>query len=346
MKLLVGTGESHFHELEFDPASSTISIQTSTPSPQPAWLHLHQDDFFTVSESDDGGVSRFSRTAQGWHKTWFTKSSSGGSAHCSIAEHEGKYFVLVANYVGHTVDVLSMSGELLQQIDFNGSGPFEGRQETSHCHQIIQDLWHQFVYVNDLGGDALHRYKLNRESVLTQVGVINFKPAQGPRHCAFNSNQPDLIYEICELSNEITIYRWKKDREPELLQTVSVLPDASMTGQQYKDYPQPASAGEIHVTKDGKFLYASTRYLPKYKSDTLLYAPITEQGLLGELKHLDTGLIAPWHFSLSPDEKWVAAAFKDSSVVKLYQRDSENGELRETAMLESGVESPSCVIFL
>lgn len=346
MKLLVGTASSQFHELVFSSDSQKLSIVTSTSSPEPGWLHHYQNSIFAVSESDHGRISKFDREGSGWSRQWCTDTSGDGTAHCSVAVAGGTSFVLVANYGGHTVDVVDMSGRHLQRIEYDGSGPFEGRQESSHCHQIIQDLRKKFVFVNDLGGDRLHRYILGSDGKLTESGVIKFKPGQGPRHCTFNIHHPDLIYEICELSNELLIFRWAEKGDAELLQTVSVLPDSEMEGKKHPEYPQPASAGEIQITADGKFLYASTRYLPKHRSDTILFAPINDRGLLGDLKHLDTGLIAPWHFSLSPDEAWLAAAFKDSSVVKLYRRNAKTGELSQCASLESGLEAPSCVIFL
>lgn len=349
MKLLVGTASSHFHQVDYNGQAASLSVSSSTKTPQPGWLHREGETLYAVSETEgqNGQISKFQYTEEsGWQLSWRSECSSEGTCHCSCARVGSKTFVLAANYVGHTTDVFDEEGNRTQSLDYTGSGPFEGRQESSHCHQIIQDLQQEFVYVNDLGGDKLHRYRIDTTGKLNKCGEIIFEPAQGPRHCAFNAHHPDLVYVICELSNEITVFRWTKTSGPELLQTISVLPDASMKGKQHAEYPQPASAGEIQITSDGKFLYASTRYLPKYNSDTILFAPLDSQGLLGSVKHIDTNLISPWHFSLSRDEKFVAVAFKDSNAVRLYSRDLVSGDLSEIAALDSGIETPSCVLFL
>lgn len=346
MRLLVGTGASHFHEIEFEPSSKKLSVHTSISAQQPGWLDLHKGDLYASTESEEGGLYRFIKKDNQWHQDWLAKTSSSGSCHCSIAEQDGSSFILVANYVGHTVDVFDMAGKHLHHVEYDGSGPFEGRQESSHCHQIIQDPNGELVYVNDLGGDKLYRYKLTSRGALEPAGVIQFQPAKGPRHCAFHAAHLDLIYSMCELSNEILVYHWKSGLEAELLQTVSVLPSPDLHGHQHEDYPQPASGGEIDVTRDGKFLYATTRYLPKYKSDTIMFAPISKDGLLGTIQHFDTGKISPWHFSFSPDQKLVAVAFKDSSVVAIYRRDETTGELVEVAAVSSGITSPTCVLFI
>ncbi|CCG83730.1 protein of unknown function [Taphrina deformans PYCC 5710] len=345
MHLLVGTGASHFHELNLNVENATIEKLSATESPAPGWLVSRDETVYAVAEVDDqpGQLSKFHKDGDNWKLSWRRETSSKGTCHCSLLKAGDKTFVLGANYTGHTVNVLDDNGVKVDTAAFDGSGPFEGRQESSHCHQIVPDLAGKYIYVNDLGGDTQCRYTLADTGKLQAAGTLKFKPAQGPRHCAFNPIHPELVYTICELSNEITIHDWSSET-PRLVQSISLLPDASMEGEQHKEYPQPASAGEIQITRDGGLLYASTRYLPKYKSDTILWARLDSDGKMGKVTHHDTGLIAPWHFSLSKDEALVGAAFKDSNVVKIYKRDAKDGSLSDLCSVE--LESPSCVLFV
>lgn len=346
MLLILGTSSGAFHLLSCDVQKREIHVQKSIEAPNPGWLCLEDANLYAAGELEGvlGKISKYERSSDGWSLSWTRQSSGEGTCHCSLARLGDEEFVLSANYVGHTIDVHDLDGNHIQTLEFNGSGPFKERQETSHCHQIIQDLQQKYIYVNDLGNDRLHRYTIQKTGHLEEQGSVHFGPAQGPRHCAFNAAHPALVYTICELSNEITIHDWS-GQDAKLLQTTCILPDPATDAQKNKRYPQPASAGEIQITKGGEFLYASTRYLSKYKSDTILYAPLGKDGLVGKVTHLDTGLIAPWHLSLSPDEKYLAVVFKDSNVVELYERNAESGALNKICSIDSGFEAPGCILF-
>lgn len=345
MRLLIGTWASHFHEVEFDEGKATLKIVSSVEAPSPAWLCQTKTALYAVEELDGalGALVRFENVDGKWSRRWRSETSAIGPCHCSIATVSGKTFILVANYDDHTVDVFSDAGERIQSIEFEGSGPFQGRQETSHCHQVIQDLASRYIYVNDLGGDIQHRYTMAHDGTLQEVSQVRFTPGQGPRHSHFNARFPKLVYTICELSNEIVVHDWTSD-QPTVIQTISILPDGSAKGEKHKEYPQPASAGEIWMTKDGRYLYATTRFIPEYRSDTILFAPIDEQGMIGRMNHLNTGLVAPWHISFNADETILAVAFRESCTIKMFARNKENGGLSELASLDTGLDRPCCIL--
>lgn len=359
MEVLVGTASLELHQFKVTTKDNpSFSLTSTTQTAQPGFICLDGDSVYAVSEAEEGNaaISRFDRDGEGWKRAWKSKSTSDGTCFCAIARTNGKKFVLTANYTGHTVDVHDTEGKMLDSLSYNGSGPFEERQEASHCHQFVQDLRGEYVYVNDLGDDKLYRYKLSVEGKLTPCGHVTVDPASGPRHCSFNAKHPDLVYLMCELSNEIIIYKWTADDSATAkeLQRISILPDPEKqkTGKHEK-YPQPSSGGEIQITKDGAFLHASTRYLPTaYATDTILSAQLKPDGLIEEssVSHFVTGLVAPWHFSLSNDaqEEFLGVAFKDSSRVVLYRRDTKTGRVvEEVARTEEGqVKDPSCVLFL
>lgn len=357
MDILVGTASLELHQFRVD--KDTFALTSTTQTPQPGFLCLDDDTVYAVSEAEEGkaAISRFVRNGSTWDRVWRSKSTSDGTCHCAIAQTNGKKFVLTANYTGHTVDVHDTEGNLTDTISYNGSGPFEERQESSHCHQFVQDLRAEYLYVNDLGDDKLYRYKLSSEGKLKSCGSITLDPASGPRHCSFNTKHPDLVYLMCELSNEIVVFKWAADDSATAkeLQRISILPnpETQKTGK-HDAYPQPSSGGEIQITKDGTFIHATTRYLPtEYATDTILSAKLkASDGLIEEstISHFETGLVAPWHFSLSNDqhEQFLCVAFKDSARVVLYRRDIETGKVvEEVARTEKGqVKDPSCVLFL
>src|SRR5699024_8309193 len=77
---------------------------------------------------------------------------------------------------------------------------------------------------------------------------IKVRPESGPRHLTFDP-KGDYAYLINELNSTITVFRYNSG-ELKTLQTISLLPE---------DFNGKAGSADIHVSPDGKFLYASNR---------------------------------------------------------------------------------------
>lgn len=379
--LVVGTFSNHLHDLELrvEDDTATLSKVDSTHAPNCSFLHIDGDTLFATSEleNEPGGVRKFVKEKDGWKEQWYADASSEGTCQCSIVYKHSKRYILAAHYVGHTIDIINDAGKVIQTINFEGSGPFEGRQESAHCHQIIQDPASGYIYLCDLGGDKVHQYELYADShgdepQLRETGLIKLEPAQGPRHLTFNSKHPSLLYIICELSNDITIYKHNSQSPSSLapaasasesasttastssgsqferVQVTSILPRQDLGTGQLDAFTQPASGAEIRVTPDGKFIYASVRYLPHADGDTIYIGRIDDTsnpGLIATGSCFQTGLRAPWHLSFNHDASLVAVAFQVSNVVVVYKRDRETGELVYLTQL-TNIEKPSCVLFL
>jgi 6-phosphogluconolactonase (cycloisomerase 2 family) len=155
--LVVGTGGNAFVSLSLNTAASSLHLRSSVPVTKPTWIALDHktNDVFAVSELADGPygqVTLFGATGNGLSTTWQSpgrwnaQTSSSGTAYASIAYRDGKPFYLAANYAGGTADVFDATGQRTDYRAYSGSGPFPGRQEASHAHQIIEDLSHEYVY--------------------------------------------------------------------------------------------------------------------------------------------------------------------------------------------------------
>jgi 6-phosphogluconolactonase len=116
----------------------------------------------------------------------------------------------------------------------------------------------------------------------------------------------------------------------ERLDKVSTLPEG---------YTEKNSCADIHITSNGKFLYASNR-----GHDTIVIFSVAETG---ELKQLATTHVEgdwPRNFSLSPDEKFLLVANKNTDNVTVFSVDQETGLLTFTGN-EISISKPVCLKF-
>lgn len=318
-KLVVGTFNDTLVDLELSDGSLKQTGSTSVKGC--TFIDAHSDCIYLTAELDGqpGGIRKMKRTESGWETVWYTTASSQGTCHVATALHDGQRYILASNYVGHTVDLLSDDGVLPQTISYSGSGPFKGRQETSHCHSLTQDPKSGFIYMCDLGGDKVYQYKLATK--LIETGVIQMQAGQGPRHVKFKDGK---VLILCELSNELCTYTHDLTH----VSTVSILPNPSLKTGTYPGFPQPASAAELQVCDDK--IFASSRYLPRDEGDVMTI--IGDEIIFHDLKYR-----SPWHFSIQ--HGFVVVAFTFSNKVVVYTT-----QMQEIASID--VKKPSCVLFI
>ena len=102
-----------------------------------------------------------------------------------------------------------------------------------------------------------------------EPAFVSVKPGNGPRHIVF-SNDKKFVYLLQEMGSAINVYSYNSGKLKEI-QTVKMLP-AGFKGTN--------GAAAIHITPDGRFLYATDRL---DASGLLAYA-INEE--TGELKYI------------------------------------------------------------
>ena len=97
---------------------------------------------------------------------------------------------------------------------------------------------------------------------------------------------------------------------------------------------------DIHLSADGRFLYASNRL----KEDGVSVFSIDSEGLLQKVGYTLTG-IHPRNFTLTPDGEYMLVAARDSNSVEVYRRDAKTGLLTATGeALE--ISMPVCLVWM
>ena len=85
-------------------------------------------------------------------------------------------------------------------------------------------------------------------------------------------------------------------------------------------------SADIHVTSDGRFLYASHRL----QGDGIsIYQIDPQTGLPQRIGYQLTG-VHPRNFTLSPSERFLLVACRDSNRIQILERDAQTGLLRDT----------------
>ncbi len=256
-------------------------------------------------------------------------------AHISVDPLEE--FVYVSNYTSGNVSMFPIRDDggldaASDVVQHTGSSINPDRQQAAHAHAADPSPDGRFLYVSDLGMDKIMIYEIDRQQKkLSPASTPWFEntPGAGPRHLSFN---PDgtYIYSLEELSSTIAVLRVDKNTGAlEQVQRVSMLPD---------DFDGFNTAADIHVTPDGKFLYASNR-----GHDSLVIFAIDEStGELSLAGHESTIGAHPRNFMVDASGEFVFVANRDSNHIVVFRRDSLTGALTYTGV-ELDVPLAVCV---
>lgn len=249
--------------------------------------------------------------------------------------------VVTANYSGGSISVfpITKDGSLLpasEVLKFEGSGIDKERQEKSHLHCVRITPDGKYMFADNLGTDQIYKYIINpnadaanKETFLKEGQPTAYKveDGSGPRHLTFAPNG-NYAYLINELSGTVIAFEYKDGNLKEI-QTIAA------------DTVGAKGSGDIHISPDGKFLYASNRL----KADGIAIFKIhPENGQLTKAGYQLTG-IHPRNFIITPNGKYLLVACRDSNVIQVYERDGETGLLADTHQ-DIKVDKPVCIKFI
>jgi 6-phosphogluconolactonase len=106
-----------------------------------------------------------------------------------------------------------------------------------------------------------------------------------------------------------------------------------------KEWPDDTGAAALHLSPDGKFLYASNR---ANANELVIYSVDTQGGTLMPVGHQASLGVKPRDFCIDPTGKFLVIANQDSDNLVIFKRDLETGALTPTGKpVELG--SPVCV---
>lgn len=347
LALIIGTytdGESKgIYTYRFNQKSAENTPLSSIESSNPSYLTLSTDNKFVyaVSEHNDGQeeVKAFAFDIEQGTMQFINSQAAMGADPCYITTN-GKY-VVTANYSSGNIATfpIQTDGFLLPAsdvINFVGSGLDKTRQESAHLHCVQFSPDGKFLFACDLGTDRIYKFNVEtladaqNQAKLLEIGTppaCKVTPGSGPRHLIFAPNGKH-VYLINELSGKVTAFRYSNNG---YLTEVQEIPSDSVGAR---------GSADIHISPDGKFLYASNRL----KADGIAIFSINpKDGKLSEIGYQPTG-IHPRNFVLTPNGSYLLVACRDSNVVEIYKRDKKSGLLKDTNK-RIEISRPVCLKF-
>ena len=301
--------------------------------PNPSYLTLASDrkHLYAVNEVTEyegqksGAVSAFAIDQTTGNLTFLNRQSSLGGAPCYISLDERNNLALVANYVGGNVTALPIrkDGQVEPASDVDqhvGKGP-KPQQDAAHAHCILPDPANKFLLAVDLGIDQIISYKVDSSATgkleRQPQPAFQAKAGAGPRHLTFHPNQR-FAYVMNELDGTLSALTYHGNTGTfSEIETVSALP-AGYTGQ--------VSGADIHVSKDGRFVYGSNR-----GHNSIVVFKIDEKtGKLTLVQHMSTHGDWPRNFTLTPSGKMLLVANQRSNNITTYHVNTQTGQLTYT----------------
>ena len=164
-----------------------------------------------------------------------------------IATDRSGRFLLAASYPNNkvTVNPIAPDGTVQPTKQIIATEP--------NAHAIQPDANNRFVLATSLGGNLVRQFRFDTETGTLSPNdppAAQVKAGAGPRHFAFHPGN-GRVYLLNEL--EASLYVFAYDAETGTLkeqQVISALPEKK---------PDKIWAADLHLTPDGKFLYASER---------------------------------------------------------------------------------------
>jgi 6-phosphogluconolactonase len=320
----------------------------------PSWLVVSPDQkhVYAVNENGPGArdtIGRASALSLDAHHTLTLDNqvSTLGDhpTHASLTP-DGRY-LLVANYSvnadpGGTLAVLPIdaSGKLQpvsQLSSYQASHVDKARQLSSHIHSVNFAPDGKTAYVADLGGDRVYTYRYaprdNAERPLQAAATpfLALPPGSGPRHLVFDASGRHA-YLTLEMSGQVAVLDVSAEGALKL-RTVLDLFAPGFSGDN--------GAGAIHLSADGKFLYAVNRGTDNH----IAVFAVAADGGLSLVQRRATEGRQPREFSIDPSGRFLLVAAQGDNRIVVIARDAKTGKLGKTLQTVD-VAAPSDIKFL
>lgn len=282
------------------------------------------------------------RMGAGHALTEISRAYSDGAGGCHVGvSHDGRA-VFIANYGGGSVSsfLADAEGKLTQasfvQFPPDEHGPDEERQDKAHAHCTVVSPDGDFVFVNDLGLDRIHVFRLDHATAKLQPHKPDHwkaTPGSGPRHVLLHPNAK-WVYNINEMGSSIDHLQWNATHGVLTTKaTVSTLPAGSTAGAQSRACEMVFGAGE-------RFLYASNRI---HESFAVFSVDPATGALTFVQEQMNPGKESR-HMAVDASGKWLLSANQFSGDISVFPLDQKTGRLGDRTSM-TPIAGPSCLLF-
>jgi 6-phosphogluconolactonase len=343
--LLTGTYDSPKSEgiyvYRFNSADASVKEVSHIKTSNPSYLSISPDQRFVYAVHENanngkgGSVASFSFNKTTGVLVPLSLAPTLGDHPCYVETDKTGEWVFAGNYTSGSISVMQTDGNgnfmpSVSLLSHQGSGPDTARQKSPHVHCTYISPDNKYLFVPDLGTDKVMIYNFDAATGRLTSGIKTYAgsvPGSGPRHFILHPNQ-HFGYLIEELSGTVVAFKYKKGKLKRI-QRISTMPAG--------DTRFPGSA-DIHMSKDGRFLYASNRA----NVNTIAIYSVSNKGKLKLIGHQSTLGKGPRNFNFDPTEKYLLVGNQNSDEIVIFERNSETGLLTDTGK-RIAVGKPVCI---
>ena len=343
MTLFVGTytdtKSKGIYKLQFDSENGKIlttnlaaELAAEITSPSYLAISAEKDFLYAVQEVNfydnaSGAVTAFALENDSLIE--LQTVASGGAHPCHISLSPAGDKLAVSNYTGGNASIYRVGddGKLSGPTAFMNHTQIDS-SKTPHAHmaQWVNDE----IYIADLGLDAVLVYEDEDDIAAKPKATISLEEGAGPRHFA-TTEKGQFLYVLNELNSTVSLLAKNESEVYERKQKLSTLAS---------DFKGESFCADIHISEDGRFLYASNR-----GENTIVIFAIDKA--TGDLKPIGREPVHgdwPRNFTLDPTGKFLLVANQKSNNITVFKRDQEKGTL--TFLNEKKLPKPVCLLFL
>lgn len=326
---------------KIDTESGRVDSISMVNADNPSYLVLSKDEKYLYAVGEDGensSVSSFEFEKRLGKLSLINRQPSRGADPCYIEIDDAGLNILTANYSGGSISILPIKNDggissPISVLEFEGSGPDASRQTKSHLHSVRFTPDNRYLFATDLGADKIYRFNATESVFKGQPSInksnmieISTPSGMGPRHFDFHPSGK-YMYLLGELSGEVLVYDYNDESISEKQRVVS-------------DSLGARGAADIHVSPDGKYLYASNRL----KGDGIsIFSINDDDGKLTKVGYQLTGK-HPRNFAITPNGEFLLVAPRDENKIQIFSIDKESGILTNTNN-DIKIDKPVCLKF-
>jgi len=209
-----------------------------------------------------------------------------------------------------------------------------------NAHSVRIDNTNRYVFVPTLGTDQVFQFVFDPASgklAANTPPLVQLKQGTGPRHVIVSADNR-FVYVLSELVGTVTTFAL--DAKTGLLteqDAVAVLPADSKlqpgmprgavgtpgANQSPRNADNDIWASDVHLTPDGRFMYAAER-------TTSTLATLRVDGASGKLTYVSSTPTEqqPRGFAIDPSGKYLVASGEKSGTISVYAIDASTGALK------------------
>ena len=345
-KLFVGgfaqkSGDKGFSVFDFNSTTGKLKlVSESDVGPNPSYFCFSKKNnlFYVLNEvmefkgESGGGLTtlKYNDETSQFEKLKEILIPYPGPCFISMSADSG--YLFIANYPNGSVAVVRLDNKGIPETITDTILYVKERPDASHAHMILHDPAGKHVYVTDLGLDRVVTYNFDlKEGKLHQLenGIASLPKGAGPRHFVFNS-EGSKLYVINELGSILAVFNIDDNQGLKLVQTLSTL---------RKGFAGNSYCADIHIGKDGKFLYGSNR-----GENSIVTFKIGSDGLLTLAGHTPCGGNWPRNFVLDPSGRNLLVGNQKSDSIAVFRLNRTTG-LPEEPPKQFAVKAPECLKF-